>query len=162
MRSSNIYYEHHFGEKIPNVLKCSLDKEFSPMVNGLTSAIGLAYYLGFSKVILLGCDYLFENPENGHFFEYGEPRNFIYKEKKEILDFYENAKKYLEILILVPTGRSSSVFNYDKISNYTNREDEYKENSEICNEEDLLDIHISGGYEIFNLEDSSSKRNALE
>ena len=71
MRGKNIFYAHHFGQQFSDYSNCSLDGVFSANQTALSGMLGLAIYLGFKDVTLVGCDHLLRPKATEHFFEYG-------------------------------------------------------------------------------------------
>lgn len=66
----NTYYT--FGTLMPTSKKLQLDltKNTSTFINVLPYSIMIAIYMGFSKIVLLGCDFsFFASRKNAHFYE---------------------------------------------------------------------------------------------
>ena len=94
------------------------------------SAISLAIYMGFKKIILIGCDYTHEKAIAGHFYEKGEGINFNFKsiyEKK----FLETASKYATIITITKSGKGSFLpsLTYEEFSG---KKKFFKENLDLC------------------------------
>ena len=102
--------------------------------------LGVAKYLGFSKVVLLGCDYLGYPCLEGHFYSYD--KNIIkgaYKTQyvnniKQVVDNLE-----IDLLTIFPTGVKSKVFNSISFLDYFGIEEKYQEQPQIVND-DYLDL----------------------
>ena len=155
-KKRNIYYLHHFGKKDFEYDKIDPSKEFSLLFGSLFSTIGLASYMGFSKFYLIGMDYLYDNPKNGHFYEYGinkqnaDVKNLYLKRVNKIFKFFSlNLSK--EIFIL-----SSSKFESKLIKNFSYEENfktnlKYKENFEIVKRDNLKELsNLPFHYKIYN------------
>ena len=98
IRYKNVYYLYHFGKKKFDHNYISPLSEFSLMENSLFAMIGIASYMGFKNINLVGMDYLLNTPVSGHFYE-----------KNEIITTNsENVKK-----------RNEYFFNfYSKVANF--------------------------------------------
>ena len=58
--------------------------------------LGLAAYMGFSKIYLIGMDYLYDNPKKWSFYEYG-----VNKEDADVNNLYlERVEKILKFFSL--------------------------------------------------------------
>ena len=141
-KKKNIYYLHHFGKKDFEYNKIDPSKEFSLLFGSLFSMLGLAAYMGFSKIYLIGMDYLYDNPKNGHFYEYGVNKedadvNNLYLERVEkILKFF-SLNLNMKIFIL-----SSLKFESKLLKNFSYEDNfktnlKYKENFEIVKKNNL-------------------------
>ena len=62
----NLIYFYHFGDKTS--LKHYLDGTFTTCAGLLSIMIGVAKHMGFSKCIILWCDYLDSPKFGGHFY----------------------------------------------------------------------------------------------
>ncbi|SVE15729.1 uncharacterized protein METZ01_LOCUS468583, partial [marine metagenome] len=70
-RNPNINYFYHFGDSTSD--SYDLAGNFSAMQGALEIMLSTAQYLGFSKAILLGCDYLGKPVIRGHFYADSKP-----------------------------------------------------------------------------------------
>ena len=102
----NVYYMHDFGDKSLSIKNFDLTKCFSLMSSALYSMIGITKYLGFKKIVLIGMDYLYDQPFYGHFYETNknlpiniEESSFKEKRKKDII-FFDEVKKEIELISL--------------------------------------------------------------
>lgn len=109
VRGPNVRYEHHFGCRHPDVANCKLDGMFSFAQGALHAMLGTAIYMGFSKAILVGCDYTLTS-QFGHFFENfpGEP---FATERDFQKDLFQMVQQHMELQTLVPPGLASSSLN---------------------------------------------------
>ena len=64
----NVRYHYHFGQREPSSDFIDLCGKFSFMKGGLHAALGLAVAMGFSRLLLIGCDYLHNPTIGGHFY----------------------------------------------------------------------------------------------
>lgn len=124
--NGNVNYFYHFGSS--DSKNFNLAGKFSSSTGALDMMIGLAKYMGFSKAVLVGCDYLGDPAYEGHFYSdsnpyFGKPSDFYQKRIKHVA-------KNIELLVLFPRGVKSKYFNwmsYDKFfgqqkMSYTNLE----------------------------------------
>jgi len=99
IRGKNIYYSYHFNSKNSH----DLSQEFSYLDSSLSAMMGLAIFLGFKEVTLVGCDYLFNPYINGHFFEKGKGE--IIKNKINLPEFInKNFSNKVKINVMAPKG----------------------------------------------------------
>jgi len=98
--------------------------------------LGIAKYMGFSKVILLGCDYLGSPKLEGHFYSDVEPE---YGDDDP--SYAERIKKVagnLDVLAIFPEGISCSVFKSATFEEYFGLPEFYQSNTQIVEEEYLV------------------------
>jgi hypothetical protein len=105
--------------------------------------IGIAKYLGFKKIILIGCDYLGVPKLDGHFYSHSDP----WIGKKIDISYLERIKKLsknMEVVTIFPKGISSNEFKsftYDeffrKDNNIKNKKIQIKKNYEIISDNDI-------------------------
>ncbi len=132
-----LHYVFHFGYKTP--LSDDMAGNFSNIAGAADVMLATAKYLGFSKAIVMGCDYFGTPPMLGHFyadyepFEWNDPDD-AYKEyrAKRVL-----AAKGIDVLVILPNGVSSPDFKYDSYENYFGLAKKYQENYEIIDSEYL-------------------------
>lgn len=126
-RSKNINYLYHFGDKTSS----SYDSagKFATCRGGLSYMIGLAKYFGFSKAILIGCDYLGSPPVEGHFYADSRPRTGIYH--AEYCSKTKVEAEGIDILVILPEGSSSPDFKFDSYERYFELTKSYVENKEL-------------------------------
>ena len=96
--------------------------------------IGLAIYMGFKKLYLVGCDYWFSTRGQGHFYsidDYLEKEgDFLYKELIQVIS------NEVEIVVVTRNGVKSPV-NYVEYSELTGADEKKKSATDIVSEEDL-------------------------
>tara|TARA_B100000035_G_scaffold70904_1_gene58288 strand:- start:29602 stop:30408 length:807 start_codon:yes stop_codon:yes gene_type:complete len=128
-------YIHHFGFKSANNKKLSIDKEFSFMAGGLSTAIGVAINLGFKKAILVGCDYLLDPVNNGHFYTLPVEKKENKRPTKPA--FIDIAKEFIELELLSPFSSNGIINTVECNQIFKGHKIKYKENYEIVEEKDI-------------------------
>ena len=135
----NTYYFHHFDKKIPDKNFINLSYKFSMMAGGLYAALGVSIYFGFTKAILIGCDYLMTPRMYGHFYsiprkfgkvDYSNPYAKLLSEIRELID--------VEIMGI---NANSSWLKYHEYTNVANKPIKYRENVEILDSYSLNEMH---------------------
>ncbi|MBE7411807.1 MAG: hypothetical protein HS129_07055 [Leptospiraceae bacterium] len=130
-----LVYFNHYGDK----KKASYDLagSFTISKSSLHAMIGVAKYMGFKKVILLGCDYLGLPKLEGHFYSDRVPA------------FGEDSPEYqlpvtkllqslgLEIVLIFPKGIKNPDFPSYSFEEYFGTKDKYQENIEFIDPEFL-------------------------
>jgi len=141
-RAKNVFYEHNFGNRKPEIDKYDLSGGFSFMEGSLASMLGLAIYMGFNKAVLVGVDYTFSPSIVEHFFA---DLTTIHNER-EILhyraDFFEMVQKKMELLTITLDGGKSSLLDYMSYSDYFGVEQVYHENYDLVDASDLSLISV--------------------
>ena len=113
-----------------------LSRDFNYLDGSLDVMIGIAKYMGFSKAILIGCDYLGEPKVEGHFYSdetpsFGKPiHDEYFKRIKEI-------SEGIEIMTIFPNNVKSPHFKTFNIQNFDNIDEKYVNNYDIINSDDL-------------------------
>ena len=133
-RPKNLSYFHHFGDKTSG--SYDLAGHFSYCNGALDMMIGLAKYMGFSRVVLLGCDYLGSPKLEGHFYSNSVP---VYGEDDP--QYVARIKKLageLDVLVILPKGSTCSAFKSATFEEYFGAPDAYQSNVEIVDEEYLM------------------------
>jgi hypothetical protein len=149
-RSSNIRYLHHFGNKKWSFSSARLDGIFGFMQGAFFSMIGLAYLMGFRKLGLIGCDYVFHPRRQSHFFEKGKGVEIQEDCGIYAIDFLKECEQFLDLEIIVPPGtRSQSVRtkDYEKLSG---KPYIFRENTEIVSMDDLEKLAKQRTYNVFS------------
>lgn len=132
-RPVNVRYWHHFGQK--NSSSVDLAGIFSTGASALEQMIGVARYMGFSKALLLGCDYLGTPKMQGHFYANKDP---IFGEDDP--EYCKRVKKSvgdLEIQMICPKHVSSHVFPSVQFDEYFGAQEIYQTNRQIVNEDNI-------------------------
>ena len=127
-----------------------MDSVFTMMTGSLEGMIGLALYMGFKNITLVGCDYTSSPQKIGHFYEFGEGIDLdsqtIYNKT-----IFNSLRKIVNInSITINNKYTVRVIPSVSYSDFTNSIPIYKENREIISEEDLLEINsLNMNYKIF-------------
>ena len=136
----NMSYIYHFGKK--EGYSFDMAGAFSLLDGGLDAMIGIAKYLGFSKLVLLGCDYLGSPCLEGHFYSTNDPAKGIYHEKyaNRIRKITDNLA--LDVLTIFPEGVSSPLFKSKSFLEYFGIDEQSYTQSQLINEDymELLKI----------------------
>jgi hypothetical protein len=138
-RFGNVSYWYHGGEKSTDSF--DLAGKFGRCAGALDMMLGVAQYMGFSKAILIGCDYLGDPVMGGHFYA-----NDIPKYEKADVAYANRIKGVaadLDILVLLPKGSKSSVFKSMSFEEYFNTQEKYHENFEIVDDQYLFMMRIA-------------------
>jgi len=100
-------------------------KKFNCDKGVLRRAISLAIYLGFKKIYLVGCDYLFYPRQSGHWYEAGKPIIDFKFDRHYIDDFINEATRQgIDFKLVTPFKVDSNVeiitYNelFEKNANY--------------------------------------------
>ena len=141
LKSNNIFYLHHFGKPFNGYADCNLDHHFTSMSNALSGMLGLAIYMGFVDITLIGCDYSFYPQSNGHFFDYGKfPDQFAQQPINE--EFIRAAQKHADLRVVIPNENyEGHILPHITYQELTSDIPEYKENFEIVSKADLLSLN---------------------
>lgn len=150
IRGSNIYYLYHFKKPFKSYSDSRMDNTFTPMGSALAAMLGLALFMGFKDITLVGCDHTFLPQGAGHFYEFGKfPDAFGEKPFHE--NFLLDAARHANVRTVTPyEGYRGHILPYISYKELTGNEPAYKENYEILSKSDLLALSRSGLlYEIF-------------
>ena len=136
-RPKNINFIYHCGNKKSESFDMS--GSFSTLTGALDSMLGVAKYLGFTKVVLLGCDYLGNPCMEGHFYSNHKPFVGEYKVNyaKRIRQLADNLT--LDVLTIFPKGISSPAFESKTFSEYFGVDEQYYKQSQIL-DDDYLEL----------------------
>lgn len=140
-RYANVRYLHHFGNRVANANKCSLAGDFSYMNGSLYALLGIAAYMGFKKLILVGMDYTFERPLIPHFYEKGKGTITTAdptKLKNDIKLFQDFKNSFgIEMKVVLPSIANEGVLPGFYYKNYFSTNDKFRENDELLTFDDL-------------------------
>lgn len=135
----NVNYLHDFGNKNLDIKFHDLTGTFSLMSSAIYAMIGIAKYMGFKKIILVGMDYLYNYPFYGHFYERKSNTIFDINEKsfkqkriKDIL-FFQDLEKNIDLLLLAPEGSSSGFIKTISYKNFFATQEENFTNYDLVN-----------------------------
>ena len=131
----NTNYIHHFGYRIPDIRKLSIENEFSFMAGGLSAAIGTAINYGFTKAVLVGCDYLLDPVRGGHF--YTLPLETTKDKRPLKQEFINIAQQFIDLELLTPFSSNGIINTISCDEIFAGHKIKYKENYEIVEERDI-------------------------
>jgi hypothetical protein len=149
LRADNLYYTHHFGCRTWDFGQARLDGHFSFMQGGMYAMVGLAFWMGFKSVTLVGCDYAFSPRYGSHFFEKGLGEKIENEETPYGGNFFKECAKVMDLCIIVPDGVRSELMSCVEYSAHADKPFLYRENVEIVSQPDLLLLAKQGYYSIF-------------
>jgi len=143
IQGDNINYLYHFGRKDELSVNSQMDEVFSMMGGSLTGMIGVALYLGFTDITLVGCDYTFSPKMNGHFYERGPEKS------KEGSAFLATTLNLIKDKVTICTITPNEEFGGDILPSITYKalvgdDPEYKDNNKILSEADLKELDSMG------------------
>jgi hypothetical protein len=150
LRGKNIFYFHHFGKQFKSFDSSNLHKYYLSVSDALGGMLGLAIYMGFSRISLLGCDYAFSPKAIGHFFDYGKFPD-VFDETPNNENIYREAEKFLDLEVVTPNHDYKGHILPDITYRELTGDDEcYKENYQIVSKKDLISLSkINFPYVIF-------------
>jgi len=148
---SNISFVHHFDKPFDGYDKCKLDSEFTSMACALSGMLGLAVYMGFKDITLIGCDYAHFPQSQGHFFDHGKFSD-TFNEEPINKEFLLDAMKYADVRVITPNdGYRGHILPYVDYETFTGVKPGYQENDEIVSNSDLMTLDRTGmKYKIFS------------
>lgn len=105
--------------------------------------IGVALYLGFTDITLVGCDYTFAPKMQGHFYERGPEKT------REGSPFLGKTLNLIKDKVTIRTITPNEEFGGDVLPSMTYKalvgdDPEYKENNKILSEVDLKELDLMG------------------
>lgn len=128
------HYVHNFKKHKVSLDTLNFSSSSSFAQGGLVTMIGLAMYMGFKKIYLVGCDYWFTPRGQGHFYSLMNHQDggndFIYEDLMKIIS------DEVEIVVVTRNG-SKSVVNYIEYSELTGVDEKKQSVVDIVSEEDL-------------------------
>lgn len=131
---ANLRFFYHFGERAS--LSYDLAGVFGASQGALSIMLGMAKYLGFSKAIILGCDYLGQPKLEGHFYAHDRP--FAGKDDLAYREQITKVARGIEVLCIFPKGVQSPDFAWNSFENEFNAPEFYQANHEIISPSDFL------------------------
>ncbi len=139
---SSFYYTPHL--KINDNIDSDLNKNFYNVYKGsIYFSIYFAYFLGFKKIYLVGCDYQDVEPMTTHWWEKGEPVPHSGETAKNYIEFM---RKFIEIKII--TLNKSYGEHFISYKDFSGNNLEYKENNEIISIKKLAILKRQGIYSV--------------
>ena len=150
IRGRNINYIYHFGQ----LDRLNLDIDLAgvnPMMEGsMLGMLGLALFMGYTDITLVGCDYTFEPTMHGHFYEQGIPKTS--QRPPYLKQTFELIQQRATIRTIVPDSQfDSAVLPSVTYSEFSGMQPQFKDNLEIVSKENLQDFDSQNmEYRIFN------------
>jgi len=121
--------------------------QFDLFAGSFHASLTLAYYLGFSKIYLIGFDaWTIQPARTSRWYELGEGRFF--EATNFATEFLEILKKEADIYTISFDGQSRNVKNISYQS-YTGKSPNFKENHELTDDYHLKLLASYTGYEIY-------------
>jgi len=152
IRGDNIHYVHHFNKAVNlSSTDYKMDEVFTMMSGSLAGMIGIALYMGFSNITLVGFDYTLYPSINGYFYDsqpvIPKPHPIYFR---KILDF---AKTKAFIQTITPNkhfvGHNLHSLTYKEL---THTNPEFKENFDILSKKDMNNMNLMNmNYKIFKM-----------
>ena len=140
---SNSYYYHQYLNINQNIDN-HLSKNFYNVYKGsIYFAIYFAYFLGFKKVYLVGCDYQDIEPTSGHWYGKGKPVSHLGETANNYIKFM---RKFMEIKII--TLNKSHGEHFICYKDFSGNELKFKKNNEIVSLKKLVMLKKQGIFEI--------------
>lgn len=145
LRGNNV---HYFFKSIPgfafidNCLKNNID----PFLGGFRAAINLAIFMGFSEIVLVGCDYTHTISHSGHWYEHGPGR--IVDQSGYNKEFFELATQYVDIVTVTREGTGKYLPSVE-YETYAGKHPIYSENTDLLTEDDFRVLATSPTYKMF-------------
>lgn len=112
-RRDNVNYYYRFGDR--ESFNDDLAGSFSNCRGALDTMLGVAKYLGFSRAVLLGCDYLGTPAGMGHFYADSKPFSSNPDEDR-LIDYRARVKiaaEGIDVTVILPDGVTSPDFQFD-------------------------------------------------
>ena len=132
-------YVFNFGEK-------KYKSDMAGLFNGDSAAsimLATAKYLGFSKAIIMGCDYFGTPPILGHFYADYKPFEWSSVEYNDYRARIKLAAEGIDVIVILPEGVTSPDFKYDSYENFFGLARIYQENHEFIDAKDLKMLRIA-------------------
>jgi hypothetical protein len=143
IQGDNINYVYHFGQVDELSVDNQMDEIFSMLEGSMVGMIGVAIYMGYTDITLVGCDYTFAPKMKGHFYERG-PEN-----SSQGPPFLGETLNLIKDKVTIRTVTPSEEFRGDVLPSMTYKaltgvDPVYKDNNKILSEEDLKELDSMG------------------
>ena len=130
---------YHFGQTDNVRVDHKMDEVFSMMEGSLAGMIGVALYLGYTDITLVGCDYTFTPKMQGHFYERGPEK------RREGAAFLGEILNLIKDKVSIRTITPNEKFRGDVLPSMTYKEltgndPVYKDSSKIVSEANLKQL----------------------
>ena len=149
IQGDNINYVYHFGQVDELSVDNQMDEVFSMMQGALMGMIGVAVYLGYTDITLVGCDYTFSPKMHGHFYEKGPEK------RSEGSAFIGKTLNFIKDKVTIHTITPNEDFAGDVVASTTYKDfvgldPVYKENNIIVSKATLKDLDsVRMNYKIY-------------
>lgn len=153
IQGKNINYVYHFGQANKLNIGNQMNGVFSMMTGSFPGMIGMALYMGFEEITLVGCDYASNPRKPSHFYDYGDEVG-VYSDRVFYDEILNSVKELSKInTIVIDNKYKGVVIPSITYFDFTNRIPNYKENHELISQNDLLDLDSSNmPYKIYQYE----------
>ena len=131
---NNIYYIHNFN-KSDNRLNFDISNSFNLNQGAVYGLIGLALYMGFKKIYLVGMDYYVNEPEVKHFYDYGKGNLVKMNTPEMTKTFFSDVNKLVDISIIVRNDKTSELCKTVKYEDMFFTKDSYQEIDKILDKD---------------------------
>jgi len=149
IQGDNINYVYHFGQLDELNIDSQMDNVFSMIDGSMKGMIGIALYMGYTDITLVGCDYTFSPKQHGHFYERG-PEN-----RNEGSAFLATTLNLIKDKVTIRTLVPNKEFKGHVLPSITYKEllgedPVYKDNNEIVSGGDLKELNsMNMNYNIY-------------
>lgn len=152
LKYKNVHYLYHFGKKKFDFKYIDPSDKFSLMENSLYAMVGVASFMGFKNIYLVGMDYLLNKPLVGHFYEnFRKEIDQSHELKLKNKSFFENFNKKINFKLMVSDESHNSFLQTIEYSEYFNSNYEENSNLDIILENDLNLLNKANlKYQIFD------------
>jgi len=130
----NIYYLHNFN-KSDHQFKFDISNSFNLNQGAVYGLIGLALYMGFKKIYLVGMDYYVNEPEVKHFYDYGKGNLVKMNTPEMTKTFFSDVNKLVDISIIVRNDKTSELCKTVKYEDMFFTKDSYQEIDKILDKD---------------------------
>ena len=148
----NIHYLYHFGIKKFDNRYTDPSQKFSLMENSLYAMIGMASFMGFKNIYLVGMDYLLDKPLVGHFYEnFQTIDNQNESERRNKINFFNFFEKKSNFKLVVSNPEHKSFLDTIEYRHLFNSQNVNNDNLDIVSKDDLeLLNQVNLNYKIFD------------
>jgi hypothetical protein len=131
---SRFNYIHNYDKHKLSIENIDFTSSSSFARGAMVTMIGMAMYMGFKKIYLVGCDYWFDPISRGHFYSdtvnVEEGSDFLYDDLMKIIS------KKLELIVVTRNGIKSPV-DYIEYTDLTGADERKQSAIDIVSSEDL-------------------------
>ena len=143
---SNIYFIHRYLTKFSSVF--SKFKNIDPFQGSFYSSLSLAYFMGFSKIYVIGHDaWSIRKTSSQRWYEFGEgvtSKSQSFKKDKYI----EQLEKEIDISSII-IDKNSMNFKSHTYKEFTGLKPSFQENNELTSLDNLKVFDTYPGYKVF-------------